>query len=391
MLLPRGAPRGGGLAAALGLVLLAVLGRAGAATEEDVFAIADVPVDATASDAQLARAAALADGQRQAVGRLFRRLVPDSQVPHLPTLTDEEITELVRGFEVDEERVAPDRYRAFLTFRFKPEPIRRLLRASAVPFAETRSRPILVLPVYQARGNVILWEDANAWRLAWGDLPPLDGLVPVVVPLGDLADMGDIGAQAALAGDAERLAAIAARYGAGATVVAIARLQTDPLFNMPILQVTLQRYGTDRLEISGGRYGAGREDTLGSLLATAARVSRKQLEETWKEANLLRFDRQATLEIEIPLASFQAWLDIRRRLAEPAQVRRVRLAALSPTFARVILHYLGDAERLKTALAQSDLELLRERDVWIVRKRGSAGKRPADEQGAARGSDSVTE
>lgn len=388
MLLPRGASWGVGLAATLGLVVLAVLDPATAAADEEVFTVADVPVDVTASDAELARATALAKGQRQALERLFRRLVPDAQVPRLPILTGDEITELVQGFQVDEERVAPRRYRALLSFIFKSDAIRSLLRASAVGFAETRSRPLLVLPVYQDRGNVFLWEDANAWRLAWANLPLPDGLVPVVVPIGDLADMGDIGAQAALAGDAERLAAIAERYGAGATVVAVGRLEIDPLTETLVLQVTLQRYGTEGVEISGGRYGAASEGVLGDLLVAAAQASRKQLEETWKEANLLRFDRQAALQIDIPLPGFEAWLDIRRRLAKPAQVRRVQVAALSPTFARVILHYLGDTGRLKTALAESELELTREGDVWIVRRSWSAGEGQADEPGGTDPGDS---
>ena len=64
-----------------------------------------------------------------------------------------------------------------------------VLRRGNVPFSETYARPLVVLPVYHEGDIAVLWDEPNPWLSAWRDLPPADGLQPLMVPLGDLSDM----------------------------------------------------------------------------------------------------------------------------------------------------------------------------------------------------------
>ncbi len=170
-------------------------GRAGA---QEVFTVTDVRVDATAKTAAAARETALAEGERRALGRLLARLTLRADQARLPVLERSQIAALVRNFEVEEEKTSSVRYLAKLTIRFKRKALRRLLRAHDIPFAETLSKPVLVLPVYEVADALALWDDPNPWREAWARQPKRDGLVPLVVPLGDLSDIADIGAEQAL-------------------------------------------------------------------------------------------------------------------------------------------------------------------------------------------------
>ncbi|MCH7887844.1 MAG: DUF2066 domain-containing protein [Proteobacteria bacterium] len=353
-----------------------------------VFSVAGVAVDVTASDAAEAKAQAVALGQRRALDRLFRRLVPVSDYQRLAVPDDGAITELVGGFEVADERVAPNRYIASLTFHFKPNDISRLLRDQGIPHAVTPSQPVVVLPLYRAGEELLLWEDGNLWRAAWANLPLPDGLIRVIVPLGELADVVLIDARQADEGRRDRLAILAERYGTGDVAIAEATASLDPLLDIPTVQVALRRFQEEGVRIGGGTYSGLASDALTSVLAVAAKATRTQLEEEWKEANLLRYDREGTLAVDIPVKSLADWLDIHRRLVDVALVRKTELEALSPRFARVLLHYLGDVSHLAGALANGGLELIRDGDLWVLRRPAAAARAAAASAGspAAKGS-----
>src|SRR3546814_5337389 len=85
------------------------------------------------------------------------------------------------------------RYLADLTFRFNPDQVRSLLRGAGVPFAETRSKPVVVLPVFgDSAAGPTLWTGTNPWRDVWAQRRGDDGLVPLTVPLGDLGDLAAV-------------------------------------------------------------------------------------------------------------------------------------------------------------------------------------------------------
>ncbi len=133
-----------------------------AATPGDIFTVADIPVDATANSALAAREAARIDGQRRAFGVLIERLTLAADRGRVPRLSDQQLTELVRDFEVANERSSAVRYLADYTFRFRPDEVRQVLRSAGIPFAETMSKPVTVLPVLRQGGATALWDEAGA-------------------------------------------------------------------------------------------------------------------------------------------------------------------------------------------------------------------------------------
>ena len=150
---------------------------------------------------------------------------------------------MVQDFSVAGERTSSVRYLADLTFRFRPSAVRSYLQQQGVAFAETRSKPVLVVPIYGAAGQAVLWEEPNPWRATWATREPDDGLVPLSVPLGDLNDVSSIDAEQALDGDRARLSALARRYGAEDVLINQLVLAGDPLAEQATLQVIASRHG----------------------------------------------------------------------------------------------------------------------------------------------------
>ena len=346
-----------------------------AATVDDVFTVSGVTVDVTTDAAATARTAAIAEGQREAFDRLLRRITLRADHERHPDLDDTAVTALVQDFRIAEEKASTVRYIATLTVRFKADAVRRLLRQAGIAHTETPSKPLLVLPVYEAAGAYFLWDEPNPWRQAWSNHQANpDSLVLLVLPLGDLADLAAIGASQALAGDPARLAAIAQRYGVEDTLVAHAAVVVDLANDVPRLHIGLQRFGPSGEATVIESIIGERRDQVDALLVAGVRQVSERIEEGWKRDTLLHYDAEHRLRAHVPLGGLADWLAVRQRLRTTANIREIELAALSAKNALVVLHYLGAPGQLVLSLAQQDLDLVEEDGFWTLRlrRRGSA-------------------
>jgi hypothetical protein len=357
------------------LVLPLAANQTAQAQVENIFEIRRVAVDVTAETATAAREIALAGGEATAFRRLLERLTLRSDHARLPELSRDEISAYVKDFSVAEEKVSAVRYIAVLNFRFKNESLRRLLINNHIPFAETLSKPVLVLPVYQAAGALFLFDDPNPWREAWRAFPEQDGLVPLVLPRGDLLDIAAIGPEQVLDGDTQRLDAIASRYSAGDTLVAHGTLRMNASGGSD-LKVFVTRYGTAQVSQTMVKtFSPVVGESLQSLLTRAASELISQVDDNWKEDNQLQFGQQAVVAVTVRIGRLADWLKVREQLAGVAVISRIDLVLLSRDEVRVNLHYIGDQDQLALALEQADLIITREGDNWILGLSSAARQR----------------
>lgn len=325
-------------------------------SESEVFTIRDLSVDVTAATAADARRRALDDGQAEALHRVLERLTRRSDRALLPSIDRATIGDLVRGIEIANEKTSSVRYLADLTVQFKPAAIRRLLRQTGLPFAESASRPVVVLPVLKSQEGLFLWDAANRWRAAWTALPLRSGLVPIIVPLGDLADITDIDAAQAMLGDPAAIGAIAARYGAGDALVALATLSSTE-DGLSFLEVAATRPNEPNAAPILFSLSAPAADDVGDLMKTAASETVARVEEAWLEAHLLTFDRKQTISLVVPVDDLGQWASVKRKLDAVAEISVVALRVLRRGSAEVDLTYFGDETRLATALDRQNLDL----------------------------------
>lgn len=333
------------------------------AAEPKVFEVRGVKVDVTADTASDARDQAVAEGARTAFRTLLERLTIARDHDRLPDLSQDEIQNYILDFSVEEEKSSAVRYLGTLDFRFKPQEIRKLLIAYNIPFAETLSKPVLVVPVIRQGGTAALWDEGNPWYKAWAAQPANAGLLPIVLPLGDLQDMSTLPVDAAIAGDTEKLLATAGRLDAGDALVAIATVGN--VGGTPSVQVEAHRYGSVE---SAAQFSlqAQNGETLAALLQRAAKETRARIADEWKRLNLLDYGRAGVLAVTVPVATLGDWLQVRHTLRQIPVVRNAEPILISTQEVRVNLHYVGDADQLITALQQADLSLTQEGGEWIL-------------------------
>jgi Uncharacterized protein conserved in bacteria (DUF2066) len=364
------------------IFLLSMAPLPGRAADDDGFTVAGVHVDVTANDAITARDQALAQGQQQAFDILMSRIA-SGRAPHVGA---DQLTDLVSGFEVANERRSGVRYVADYTFHFKPNAVRKLLEGASVPVVETPSRPVLVLPVLKRGDRAVLWDDPNPWRAAWTGSD--GGAMPIIVPLGDLDDVNAIDARAALRGDPAAIKAISDRYRNADVVVAQATPRSAP----------------DRIDISATRYGAGESGTPqtmvvstaakpgegeSDLMARAAGDVIAQLKSTWKSANALDPNRGGTLTAHVMARGLADWVAVRDRLRAVPAIKSSELVSFSRDQLQVAIRYIGDVSQLRDALRQRDLDLTGSDPDWTLERHAAAPAPPGPSGAATPGADKL--
>jgi hypothetical protein len=322
-----------------------------ARADDDTFTVSGVHEDITAANALAARDQAQADGQAKAFAVLMDR-VAGGKVPHLSA---SEITDLVIGFEVANERTSTVRYTADYTFHFNPVAVRRLLEGSSVAIVASPSeKPVVVLPVFISGGRAVLWDDPNPWRDAWGENATSQNVLPVVVPVGDLPDVAAIDAPKAIAGDRAALKAISSRYQNDDVLVVQGKFGAEP-GRFEIDAVRYPQYGP--VQTTSLVTNAKPGETQAQQLARSVAYVAAEIGHAWREANTIDTKAGGTLDATVTASSLGDWVAVRNRLRSIAQVRGADLVSFDRDQIRIAIRYIGDPEQLRAALGQHGLEL----------------------------------
>ena len=360
-------------AAAAAIAVTAALAALAPAAADDLFSVAGVTVDVEAESARAAQENAVALAAGRALDIMLRKVTAAADHPRLPQFAPQDAAALVRGWEVADEVRSARRYVGAFTVRFDPRGVRRVLREAGVPHAETRRPPTLVLPVHDGPEGPVLWDPSDPWREAWRRLDWRNRLVELPLPGDSPEDRFVISARQALAGDRERLAAMARRYDAADVLVVVARPALDGG------SLTFEaRPGGEPAGAASHAVPGGEEVWLRAAGTAAALV-----EQEWVANNLLDYGRPESLDAVAALDGLDSWLSLRRRLAALTQIDRVEIRSLSAAEASVRLHYLGSRAPLSAALASRGLGLVADgAGIWRLREldadaRPGPAERPA--------------
>ena len=393
------------------ILAIFALPRQAFAVGEDVFVVPRVAVQAEANSATAAKNSALRAGRRRAMDLLLRRLTVEDDWDRLPRseyhaervitnaatadaivdagfirLSDKQLEELESSFEVFNEKSSQAMYRAFVTYRFKPEEVRQLLKIAGVPYSEAQTRTALVVPVLQTANGQYLWESNNPWMAAWKVRPYNNELTPMVAPLGDLEDAAAVSAGKAMRLDEDAFAALAARYGVSQIIVAHAYLrQKDNVDQLRVRLVNAYRTNAGLVATDEPLYsdltGVGGEPTpapiatqkVGDILAEnwyrqdtgnfpalaerAIEAIIAQYAKPWKEKTLVDHTITNLLNVSAFYTSLNEWAQIREALVATPLIGSVQIRAMSRGGAEMVIQAFGDPSKLIVAMEEQDLVL----------------------------------
>ena len=340
-----------------GIFLFSGIGRA----EDTLFTVDNVKVDVTAESAVAARAQAFEKAQQEAFKMLAERLLPEADAKTFEPPAVATISPMVKDFEITGEQLSRVQYIGTYTFRFKDQAIRSYFANKNVSFSDVRSKPVLILPFYQVGAKTTLWGDANPWLGAWGRTDTRQGLVPVQIPIGDIADVGDIGDAQALTYSTDSLNTMIDRYGAGEAIIVIAQPKWEgtPTDGEPN-SVDAMIYRTDMgAPVFVKTISAKTTDKMGAeiIFETAVRLTRHAFQSDWKTKTSVQMAEKSSLKARVRFNSLREWSETQKALRTVPGISAMRVVRLSPKQAEIELTYGGSQDRLRLALSQADLTL----------------------------------
>jgi hypothetical protein len=336
------------------LMALVVVGSQPAHAQNSLFTVDNVRADVSAANAIAAREKAFTEAQTEAFKTLTERMLSEGELRDFIMPEGLALSSLIQDFEVSGEKLSSTRYSAVYKFRFKDDKVRDFLSRRGASYTDVASKPILVLPFLETNDGTILWSPANGWMKAWNFAPEPGGLVPLIVPIGDLMDVKDIGDEEALTYNRRRLNSMLRRYNASEAVIAIARYADNG-------SIEVQIYRTDRDQpeyvhqviqpVLAGQSNA-------AYMAAVNKV-RAALQREWKEKTVIDSAQAATntIKVRARFTSLGEWSQLQRTLRRVEGLRSFQLQALSPREAYLDLAFQGDVSRLQLALSQFDLAL----------------------------------
>ena len=350
------------------LALLAGLAplQAAGPVETSIFAVQGVDVDVTSTDAASAKNQALMDVQVKAFYELVTRLgSPELAADLQQKFKPEDIAPYLRSLSIEQETSAPGRYIGRFTVRFLPKKMQKLFGDYGIRVPTQQADPILVVPVFRTADGNKLWED-NPWRQAWIDLKGEQGIVPIIIPLGDLEDNETLSVSDALKGDAVKLETLRKRYGAPSLLLAQAQPTDDGGLHVYIEGETkLGKVKVNKIY----RPGEGSTEPPEAVAATAFQA---MLIKTYKDIANQIAERSAnttqSLSVTVPFTSPREWNVIRSRILATPNVSAVDLSTLNVDGAVIRLVFTRTIEELQGNMQAAGLNLSNSGSAWIIQQ-----------------------
>lgn len=356
------------LAGILALAALCLPAMAGGPIETSIFAVQGVDVDVTSTDAAAAKNQALMDVQVKAFFQLIERLgTPQLAILLQEKMTPEDIAPFLRSLSIEKETSGPGRYIGTFTVRFLPKKMQKFLAENGIKVPADQADPVLVIPVYRGPDGPKLWED-NPWRQAWIELNGAQGVVPIIVPLGDSDDTEALTVEEALNGDTVKLDAIRKRYDAPSILVA----QAEPVDNGG-LHVFID--GDTKLgKVTINKIYDPEEGNPEPVATAAVKAFQAVLYKTYEAQAAKAAQEQAarnnapqSLAVTVPFNSPREWNAIRSRILTTPYVTAVDLTTLNVDGALIRLVFTRSVEDLQANMQRVGLSLSQAGGGWVIR------------------------
>lgn len=318
-----------------------------------VFVIKDLKIELTPSPNSDIRQTALQEAQQQAFQVLFKRLTGQelSSPPEFSVLK-----KLIQSYQVKDESITGRFYKAFYTIAFFPQAIRSLLHTQNIAFAETYSKPILLIPIYRINGKPFpLFSSDNTWLQHWQQVSQhQETLIRLIVPPNQTTGLlyDDIAEK-----NTENILQFLRLFNTDIALISIASIYTTP--DQPLkLEIT------DRLISQTGQIEAlppftlqSTVETLDKLMQTALEKSLDRLEKSWKNHNLLTDQTVREQTIHVSYDTLNQWLELKNRLDKVSLIKNYQITELSPKKLVLIVQHYGSIDHLKQAVEAHNLSL----------------------------------
>jgi|GEM_PF-975838 len=339
----------------------------------DEYIVDNVTVDAEGKDPNENRDNAIAQGQTDAFRQLALRLSPSKANDIISKMTANDISHLIRGFEMVDEKITPTHYHAIIRYSFNGQDIaalfpekEKIVEKKKLDADEHEIKSVLVLPVYREGEQLKLWQDDNKWRNIWYESALISGGGLIIVPLGDLNDRVDVDDSNVETATVKSLARMYPRYGVAEIYIANAYFnkKADP---KPTLEVTLKHLLTTKDDVTRMDFTIHSTEDLNGLMARASSdIAKKLYDIQTINPNKIEFERLKEIKARVNATDIAEWEDLRKRLLAHGNIVGIKLNSISFYETRMTITFKGTPDMLGKTLVASGLRVLQDGDTLVL-------------------------
>jgi hypothetical protein len=304
---------------------------------KNLYMIEDVKVDVTAASSQEARTSAIAEAQRRAFRQLLARLLPESEHSHFYDLGDQDIEFAVQDFEITNEKITKVRYIGTFIIRFNPAAVGKILsrRGQTIQPQVRVSSETLIIPLFEKDQHILLWEETNPWFTAWVQGQEQQGKATKwVIPVGDLADIRDLSAADALAGNHLGMTKMLNRYGLERATIVLLKITAEG----PKLE--LKQFSNEGMIATLGPLPLeGTDLDIALIVQNAFSKARELLPQLAMAAQASLVPQKMALSVDF--SGLREWLEIKHMLEQSPSIKELAVTSLNRTHAEVSFQHVG--------------------------------------------------
>ncbi len=327
---------------------------------DDLYLINNIHVDVTDETAAIARNKAFDMAKEEAVHRAISRITLKYDAEKVPEISPDDISAYTKELVVNSEKSSGVRYIADINILVDSSSVETLLKKNSIPFTKHVKDSVLIIPVYyKAKGaRPLLWEEQNPWLKAWQQNPPDNKLVPVAIPMADVSDMNALKSTDVAEAGASELTKIAQIYGVNEVYIAKATLSDEKV------EVVVRGINLSKLEdYTYTSFSTDTNDLYNAVVRTGV-----EIEELWKESQVVQYNEISEIIIVSPIEGLQDWLKLKSKLEDISLVSGVYLQAMKRDLVQVKISFSGSLRMIKNNFAEKGMSLHQTSGYWVIEK-----------------------
>lgn len=333
-------------------LLLALLfcGYSASAADSEIYKVTGVITSASGNSPAAAKSSAHSSALREAFVTLLSRLEMKPEIAD--SVTDEEIVDMVRSEQIDDEKIVGNSYSATLNIEFSKDFVEHILankRKVASQVKVTNQRYVLI-PVMSKKYEPTVWNEGNQWKKSVGKNIERKLANKFLIPDGDIADVAALGGVDLTKIDYLTIQPILAKYKANAAYSLV--FSFDEVESKVLVEVVrIDQSQNKRIKLS---FANANKMSLANLID---RVADKTVDYLMNSVGA--FDQNSDpslIKLRVEIKNLADWLAMKTKLENSGLINQINLDSISRDYVLLSVNYIGNGNFVD-AFAQKGIAL----------------------------------
>lgn len=342
----------------------------------NIYTVEDIQVSSSGSDAKQARDSALSKGEAQAYQEVLARVTPEFTIHYQAEVSPQDISALVEGYNIKDEKVTPNHYQATVSMTFSRPLMRRHLENLGLSYIDTQSAPVVVIPVLYDQNNRPVIDNNNIWQAAWAKTQPDLLLLKLVLPdwnevTKNISDDKEGETIADFYQDVQFQAELAKQYRAEYILLAEAKLvQNSAVSSLVFTSTQFSKIGSvaDKPFVITETFQSEEEESSEVMLVkrVSSTIAAK-MENEWKLQRGYEKFSTTNLRVKVPINDgLKEWQSFYKRLSGLDFISNISIESLAVSQAELLLTFSISYRELQERLLLHDLHFEKENNELLL-------------------------